>query len=81
MNAIQSDQHLEPWVEEYRTRGYVKLPGVFSSQEMDAVRDDFDRLFEATDRPLNRWMPRVDVLDKDDALFVRTDDKLFCFKK
>jgi len=38
-----------------------------------SVMRDFDRLFEATDRPLNRWMPRVDVLDKDDALLVRTE--------
>lgn len=45
MNTIQTDERLEPWVDAYRTRGYVKLPGVFSSQEMDIVRDDFDRLF------------------------------------
>ena len=38
-----------------------------------SVMRDFDRLFEATDRPLNRWMPRVDVLDKDNALFVRSE--------
>lgn len=34
---------------------------------------DFERLFETTDRPFNRWMPRVDVLDRDDALLVRTE--------
>lgn len=34
---------------------------------------DFDRLFEAADKPFNRWMPRVDVLDRDDALLVRTE--------
>ena len=38
-----------------------------------SVVRDFDRLFEAADRPLNRWMPRVDVLDEDDALLVRTE--------
>jgi ectoine hydroxylase-related dioxygenase (phytanoyl-CoA dioxygenase family) len=49
MNTTQTDQHLEPWVEEYRTRGYVKLPGVFSGQEMDIVRDEFDRVFDDPD--------------------------------
>ncbi len=38
-----------------------------------SVMRDFDRLFETADRPLTRWMPRVDVLDKDDALLVRTE--------
>jgi HSP20 family protein len=38
-----------------------------------SVMRDFDRLFEAADKPLNRWMPRVDVLDRDDALLVRTE--------
>ena len=38
-----------------------------------SVVRDFDRLFETGDRPFNRWMPRVDVLDKDDALLVRTE--------
>ena len=32
---------------------------------------EFDRLFEG--RPANRWMPRVDVFDKDDSLVVRTE--------
>ncbi len=38
-----------------------------------SVMRDFDRLFETADRPLTRWMPRVDVLDKDDVLLVRTE--------
>ncbi|MDJ0497767.1 MAG: Hsp20/alpha crystallin family protein [Acidimicrobiia bacterium] len=38
-----------------------------------SVMRDFDRLFETADRPLSRWMPRVDVLDKNDALLVRTE--------
>ncbi len=45
MSTSQVDPELEPWVVEYRTHGYVKLPAVFSTQEMDAVRDEFDRLF------------------------------------
>ena len=38
-----------------------------------SVVRDFDRLFEASDKPFNRWMPRVDVLDRDEALLVRTE--------
>lgn len=38
-----------------------------------SVVREFDRFFEASDRPLNRWMPRVDVLDRDDTLLVRTE--------
>lgn len=34
---------------------------------------DFERLFEANERPTSRWMPRVDVLDKDNDLVVRTE--------
>jgi len=37
------------------------------------VMRDFDRLFQETDRPANRWMPRVDVLDRDNDLVVRTE--------
>ena len=33
------------WVDEYRTRGYVRLSGVFTPSEMDSVREEFDRLF------------------------------------
>lgn len=32
---------------------------------------DFDRLFEG--RPANRWTPRVDVFDQDNALMVRSE--------
>jgi HSP20 family protein len=32
---------------------------------------EFDRLFEG--RPANRWMPRVDVYDQDNALMVRVE--------
>ena len=32
---------------------------------------DFDRLFEG--RPANRWMPRVDVFDQENALMVRSE--------
>jgi ectoine hydroxylase-related dioxygenase (phytanoyl-CoA dioxygenase family) len=45
MKSLQIDVECQPWVAEYRARGYVKLPGVFSPQEMDAVREEFDRLF------------------------------------
>ncbi|MDJ0925654.1 MAG: Hsp20/alpha crystallin family protein [Acidimicrobiia bacterium] len=38
-----------------------------------AVMRDFDRMFEASGRPQNRWMPRVDVLDNDSDLTVRTE--------
>lgn len=38
-----------------------------------SVMRDFDRLFEATGEPQNRWMPRVDVFDKDNDLVVRTE--------
>ena len=31
--------------DEYRKKGYVKLKNVFEVGEMDAVRDEFDRLF------------------------------------
>ena len=34
---------------------------------------DFERLFEESGRPTNRWMPRVDVLDQDTDLVVRTE--------
>lgn len=37
------------------------------------VMRDFDRLFTEGDRPANRWMPRVDVLDRDNDLVVRTE--------
>lgn len=37
-----------------------------------AVMRDFDRLFEG-DRPHSRWTPRVDVMDQDAALVVRTE--------
>lgn len=37
------------------------------------VMRDFDRLFEDSGRPLSRWMPRVDVLDQDNDLLVRTE--------
>ena len=38
-----------------------------------SVMRDFDRLFEDSGRPLSRWMPRVDVLDQDSDLLVRTE--------
>lgn len=38
-----------------------------------SVMRDFDRLFEDSGRPLARWMPRVDVLDQDNDLLVRTE--------
>ncbi len=34
---------------------------------------DFDRLFEQSGQPANRWMPRVDVLDQDKDLVIRTE--------
>lgn len=34
---------------------------------------DFDRFFEESARPTDRWMPRVDVLDKDTDLVIRTE--------
>lgn len=36
----------------------------------NAMRE-FDRLFEG--RPANRWMPRVDVMDRDSDLVIRTE--------
>ena len=39
-----------------------------------SVMRDFDRLFgEGVERSGSRWMPRVDVLDQDEALLVRTE--------
>ena len=38
-----------------------------------SVMRDFDRLFEATGEQQNRWMPRVDVFDKDNDVVVRTE--------
>ena len=38
-----------------------------------SVMRDFDRLFETTGEARNRWMPRVDVFDKDNDLVVRTE--------
>lgn len=38
--------HATPWVQEYQTRGYVKLPRLFDRAEMDAIRLEFDRLFD-----------------------------------
>jgi HSP20 family protein len=38
-----------------------------------SVMRDFDRLFENAGEPQNRWMPRVDVFDKDNDLVVRTE--------
>jgi len=38
-----------------------------------SVMRDFDRLFEDSGRPLSRWTPRVDVLDQDSELLVRTE--------
>lgn len=37
------------------------------------VMRDFDRLLQDTGQPANRWMPRVDVLDRDNDLVVRTE--------
>jgi HSP20 family protein len=37
------------------------------------VMRDFDRLFEEGPRATGRWMPRVDVLDRDNDLVVRTE--------
>jgi len=34
------------WIDEYRERGFVKLRGVFSKDEMDEVRYDYDRVFD-----------------------------------
>lgn len=34
---------------------------------------DLDRLFQESGRPANRWMPRVDVLDQDKNLVIRTE--------
>lgn len=36
-----------------------------------ATMRDFDRLFEG--RPVNRWAPRVDILDREDGLQVRAE--------
>ena len=41
-----TNQNVKPWVAEYRARGFVKLSGVFSTAEIDAVRDDYDRIFD-----------------------------------
>ena len=38
-----------------------------------SVMRDFDRLFEGASRPAGRWMPRVDVLDQDNELLIRTE--------
>ena len=38
-----------------------------------SVMRDFDRLFAETARPTGRWMPRVDVLDNEGELVVRTE--------
>ncbi len=46
MNQSTSDPVVYPWVSEYRARGFVKLPAVFSQQEIDGVRIEYDRLFE-----------------------------------
>ncbi|MDX2342467.1 MAG: Hsp20/alpha crystallin family protein [Acidimicrobiia bacterium] len=34
---------------------------------------DFDRLLAASERPSSGWIPRVDVLDQDNNLVVRTE--------
>ena len=36
-----------------------------------ATMREFDRLFEG--HPVDRWMPRVDVLDREDGLLVRAE--------
>ncbi|MFK8112132.1 MAG: phytanoyl-CoA dioxygenase family protein [Rubripirellula sp.] len=46
MTDHSTNSNSEAWTQEYRERGYVKLTGVFSSSEMDAVRADFDRIFD-----------------------------------
>ena len=38
-----------------------------------SVMRDFDRLFEDSGRPASRWMPRVNVLDQESNLIVRTE--------
>lgn len=38
-----------------------------------SVMRDFDRLFEGSSKPVGRWMPRVDVLDQENELLVRTE--------
>ena len=37
-----------------------------------SVMRDLDRMFEQGEMPRNRWIPRVDVLDRDKDLLVRT---------
>jgi ectoine hydroxylase-related dioxygenase (phytanoyl-CoA dioxygenase family) len=44
-SSLQTDWTDQAWVAEYRRCGFAKVPAVFSSAEMDAVRDEFDRLF------------------------------------
>lgn len=44
--TLSLNDGMKPWVTEYRQRGFVKLPGVFTSAEMDAVRADYDRIFD-----------------------------------
>lgn len=34
---------------------------------------DFDRLFTESSLPRNKWMPRVDVMDQESELVVRTE--------
>ncbi len=37
------------------------------------VMRDFDRLFTESSLPRNKWMPRVDVMDQESELVVRTE--------
>jgi HSP20 family protein len=38
-----------------------------------SVVRDLDRLFDETTQPARTWMPRVDVIDEDTGLVVRTE--------
>lgn len=43
---IDANDEIDAWVQEYRARGFVKLSGVFSSEEIEVVRNDYDRIFD-----------------------------------
>lgn len=46
MNRNSSHPVAAPWVSEYHSKGFVKLDGIFSRSEIDAVRIEYDRLFD-----------------------------------
>ena len=46
MNTVNPQLDRPTWAAEYQQRGFVKLTAVFSPAEIDAVRVEYDRLFD-----------------------------------